>query len=78
MPGSTRVPAQAPGSLELGLAGLLAGTALQIGQPQLWRQEAYALALGVAMALAVVLLVISFVLLAVINLLERWASRFER
>jgi sulfate transport system permease protein len=31
-----------------------------------------------AMALAVVLLVISFVLLGVINLLERWASRFER
>ncbi|MBN8249301.1 MAG: sulfate ABC transporter permease subunit CysT [Verrucomicrobia bacterium] len=31
-----------------------------------------------AMALAVVLLVISFTLLAVINLLERWASRFER
>ena len=54
MPGNTRVPAQAPGSLELGLAGLLAGTALQIGQPQLWRQEAYALALGVAVALALV------------------------
>ncbi len=31
-----------------------------------------------AMALAVVLLVISFFFLAVINLLERWASRFER
>lgn len=31
-----------------------------------------------AMALAVVLLVVSFSLLAVINLLERWASRFER
>ncbi len=31
-----------------------------------------------AMALAVVLLVVSFVLLAVINFLERWASRYER
>lgn len=31
-----------------------------------------------AMAIAVVLLVISFVLLAVINSLERWAGRFER
>lgn len=31
-----------------------------------------------AMALAVVLLVISFALLAVINWLERWTSRFER
>jgi len=31
-----------------------------------------------AMALAVVLLVISFILLAVVNLLERWASRYER
>jgi sulfate transport system permease protein len=31
-----------------------------------------------AMALAVVLLVISFALLAVINWLERWSSRYER
>jgi len=31
-----------------------------------------------AMALAVILLVVSFLLLALINLLERWASRFER
>jgi sulfate transport system permease protein len=31
-----------------------------------------------AIALAVVLLIISFVLLAVINLLEQWASRFQR
>jgi len=30
-----------------------------------------------AMALALVLLVISFILLAVINLLERWASRYQ-
>ena len=31
-----------------------------------------------AMALAVILLVVSFSLLAVINSLERWVSRFER
>ncbi|HRI11414.1 MAG TPA: sulfate ABC transporter permease subunit CysT [Verrucomicrobiota bacterium] len=31
-----------------------------------------------AMAISVVLLVISFVLLAIVNFLERWASRFER
>jgi sulfate transport system permease protein len=31
-----------------------------------------------AIALAVVLLIISFILLAVINLLEQWASRFQR
>jgi sulfate transport system permease protein len=30
-----------------------------------------------AIALAVVLLTISFMLLAVINLLEQWSSRFE-
>jgi sulfate transport system permease protein len=30
-----------------------------------------------AMALAVVLLVVSFVLLITINLLERWASRYQ-
>jgi sulfate transport system permease protein len=31
-----------------------------------------------AMALAVILLVVSFALLAIINSLERWVSRFER
>jgi sulfate/thiosulfate transport system permease protein len=30
-----------------------------------------------AIALAVVLLVFSFILLAIINLLEQWASRFQ-
>jgi len=30
-----------------------------------------------AMGVAVVLIVISFVLLGVINLLERWANRFQ-
>ncbi len=33
---------------------------------------------GGAVAVAVVLLVVSFLLLAVINLLEQWASRFQR
>ena len=31
-----------------------------------------------AIALAVVLLVFSFILLAIINLLEQWASRFQK
>jgi sulfate transport system permease protein len=31
-----------------------------------------------AMAIALVLLAVSFVLLGVINLLERWVSRYER
>lgn len=34
--------------------------------------------LGGAIAIAVVLLVVSFVLLVVINLLERWASAWQR
>ena len=50
MQANTRVPVHAPGSLEAVLAGLLAGTALQIGQPQLWRWEAYAVVLGIALA----------------------------
>jgi len=53
MPGSPRVPVHSSGSLEAALAGLLAGTALQLGQPQLWRWEVYALVAGVALALAV-------------------------
>jgi sulfate transport system permease protein len=32
---------------------------------------------GAAMSIAVVLLVFSFALLAVINLIERWARRYE-
>jgi sulfate transport system permease protein len=31
-----------------------------------------------AIALAVVLLMFSFILLAIINILEQWASRFQR
>jgi sulfate transport system permease protein len=33
---------------------------------------------GGALALAVVLLVVSFLLLGVINLLEQWSSSFQR
>ena len=50
MPGSPRAPVHAPGSLEAALGGLVAGTGLQIGQPELWRWEAYALVLAIALA----------------------------
>lgn len=53
MPGSTRVPVPVRGSLEAALVGLLAGTALQIGQAQLWRWEVYAAVVAIALVLLV-------------------------